>query len=346
MSSAKAKHRLAAFERQNGRCYYCGLPMWLKHPAELTARFRISEGDVSRLQCTAEHLLARQDGGPDTEANIVAACIHCNKTRHRKKSPPDPTTIAILFILINSLTFSQMPSSPATARGEPKSSQFWWPEQLDLSPLRQHAAESNPMGDDFNYAREFESLDLDALKKDIETLMTTSHDWWPADYGHYGGLFIRIAWHSASTYRVAYGRGGAGGGQQRFDPLNSWPDNANLDKARRLLWPIKQKYGRQVSWADLMVLTGNVALESMGFKTFGFAGGREDDWEPDLVYWGPEVKMLADERYSGDRELENPLAAVQMGLIYVNPEGPNGNPDPLAAARECSRDVWSPGDER
>ena len=190
------------------------------------------------------------------------------------------------------------------------------------------------MGGDFNYAEEFEGLDLDALKKDITTLMTTSQDWWPADYGTYGPFFIRMAWHSAGTYRVADGRGGAGGGQQRFEPLNSWPDNANLDKARRLLWPIKQKYGQKISWADLMVLTGNVALESMGFKTFGFAGGREDDWEPDLVYWGPETRMLADERYTGDRKLENPLAAVQMGLIYVNPEGPNGNPDPIAAAAD------------
>ena len=195
------------------------------------------------------------------------------------------------------------------------------------------------MGEDFNYAEEFRSLDLTAVKKEIETLMTTSQDWWPADYGHYGPFFIRMAWHSAGTYRVADGRGGAGGGQQRFEPLNSWPDNANLDKARRLLWPIKQKYGRKISWADLMVLTGNVALESMGFKTFGFAGGREDDWEPDMVYWGPETEFLADERYSGDRELENPLAAVQMGLIYVNPEGPNGNPDPLAAAKDI-RDTF------
>jgi len=225
-----------------------------------------------------------------------------------------------------------MTSSPASAQGEPKSNRFWWPEQLDLDPLRQHAPESNPMGEDFDYAAEFKALDLDAVKKDIETLMTTSQDWWPADYGHYGPFMIRMAWHSAGTYRVADGRGGAGGGQQRFEPLNSWPDNANLDKARRLLWPIKQKYGRKISWADLMVLTGNVALESMGFKTFGFAGGREDDWEPDLVYWGPETEFLADERYSGDRKLERPLAAVQMGLIYVNPEGPNGNPDPLAAA--------------
>jgi len=228
-----------------------------------------------------------------------------------------------------------VPLSPAVAQGEPKSNQFWWPEQLDLSPLRDHDAESNPYGEDFNYAEAFKSVDLKALKKDIETLMKTSQDWWPADYGHYGPFFIRMAWHSAGTYRVADGRGGAGGGQQRFEPLNSWPDNANLDKARRLLWPIKQKYGRNVSWADLIVLTGNVAMESMGFKTFGFAGGREDDWEPDLVYWGPESEMLAgDERYSGDRKLENPLAAVQMGLIYVNPEGPNGNPDPLAAAKD------------
>jgi len=225
-------------------------------------------------------------------------------------------------------------TGPAEAAGDPKSNQFWWPERLDLSPLRQYGAESDPMGPDFDYAKEFKSLDLDAVKKDLEELMTTSQDWWPADYGHYGPFFIRMAWHSAGTYRVADGRGGAGGGQQRFEPLNSWPDNANLDKARRLLWPIKQKYGRKISWADLMVLTGNVALESMGFETFGFAGGREDDWEADLVYWGPEMKWLEDKRYSGDRELEKPLAAVQMGLIYVNPEGPNGNPDPLAAAKD------------
>jgi catalase-peroxidase len=229
---------------------------------------------------------------------------------------------------------SGLPASPANAEGEPKSNQFWWPEKLDLSPLRQHSPESNPMGEDFDYAKEFSSVDLAALEKDIADLMTTSQDWWPSDYGHYGPFFIRMAWHSAGTYRVADGRGGAGGGQQRLEPLNSWPDNANLDKARRLLWPIKQKYGRKVSWADLMVLTGNVALESMGFKTFGFAGGREDDWEPDMVYWGPENEFLADERYSGDRKLAGPLAAVQMGLIYVNPEGPNGNPDPLAAARD------------
>ena len=237
---------------------------------------------------------------------------------------------AVLAVSISLLVLS----GPAFAQGEPKSNRFWWPEQLNLAPLRQHAAESNPLGGDFNYAEAFKSLDLDAVKQDIDTLMTTSQDWWPPDYGNYGPLFIRMAWHSAGTYRVADGRGGAGGGQQRFDPLNSWPDNANLDKARRLIWPIKQKYGNKLSWADLMVLTGNVALENMGFKTFGFGGGREDEWEPDLVYWGPETRFLDDERYSGDRELENPLAAVQMGLIYVNPEGPNGNPDPLLAARD------------
>ncbi len=214
------------------------------------------------------------------------------------------------------------------------SNQFWWPERLDLAPLRQHAVESNPMGPNFNYAAEFKKLNLDAVKKDIEALMKTSQDWWPSDYGHYGPFFIRMAWHSAGTYRIADGRGGAGGGQQRFEPLNSWPDNANLDKARRLLWPIKQKYGIKLSWADLMVLTGNVALESMGFQTFGFAGGRADDWEADLVYWGPEAKFMASERYKGKRKLDNPLAAVQMGLIYVNPEGPNGNPDPIAAAHD------------
>ena len=211
----------------------------------------------------------------------------------------------------------------------------WWPNQLNLSVLHQQSALSNPMGTAFDYATEFKKLDLAALKKDLTALMTDSQEWWPADFGHYGGLFIRMAWHSAGTYRIADGRGGAGAGQQRFAPLNSWPDNANLDKARRLLWPIKQKYGNKISWADLMVLTGNVALESMGFKTFGFGGGRADVWEPEQdIYWGPEGKWLADERYSGDRDLANPLGAVQMGLIYVNPEGPNGKPDPLAAARD------------
>ena len=231
-------------------------------------------------------------------------------------------------------TLSLILPAATHADGAPKSNQFWWPERVDLSPLRQHGAESDPMGEDFDYAEAFKSLDLEAVKQDLEKVMTDSQDWWPADYGHYGPFFIRMAWHSAGVYRVADGRGGAAGGQQRFEPLNSWPDNANLDKARRLLWPIKKKYGRALSWADLMVLTGNVALESMGFKTFGFAGGREDDWEADTMYWGPEKEWLADERYSGDRELEQPLAAVQMGLIYVNPEGPNGVPDPLLAARD------------
>jgi catalase-peroxidase len=215
-----------------------------------------------------------------------------------------------------------------------RSNRDWWPEQLDIQTLHHHSKLSDPMGDGFDYAKEFRSLDLNAVIADLKALMTDSQDWWPADFGHYGGLFIRMAWHSAGTYRIADGRGGAGAGQQRFAPLNSWPDNVNLDKARRLLWPIKQKYGRKISWADLMILTGNVALESMGFKTFGFAGGRADVWEPEELYWGPEGTWLGDERYSGERELQNPLAAVQMGLIYVNPEGPNGKPDPVAAAKD------------
>ncbi len=224
--------------------------------------------------------------------------------------------------------------------GMAPNNKFWWPEKLDLQPLRQHAPESNPLGADFDYAEQFKTLDLEAVKKDIADVMTTSQDWWPADYGHYGPFFIRMAWHSAGVYRIFDGRGGAAGGQQRFEPLNSWPDNVNLDKARRLLWPVKQKYGNRISWADLMVLTGNVALESMGFETFGFAGGREDDWEADIMYWGPEKQWLGgDKRYSGDRKLEKPLAAVQMGLIYVNPEGPNGNPDPLLAAKDI-RDTF------
>ena len=219
-------------------------------------------------------------------------------------------------------------------RSSGPNSQKWWPERLNLKVLQQHAPSADPMGEAFDYAQEFKSLDLDAVIKDLHALMTDSQDWWPADFGHYGGLFIRLAWHSAGTYRIADGRGGAGGGQQRFAPLNSWPDNANLDKARRLLWPIKQKYGRKISWADLYILAGNVALESMGFKTFGFAGGRIDTWEPEELYWGPEGTWLGDERYSGERQLADPLGAVQMGLIYVNPEGPNGNPDPVASARD------------
>jgi catalase-peroxidase len=238
--------------------------------------------------------------------------------------------VAILSVAIAALV------TPAIAQtqAKPMSNRDWWPEKLDLSPLREQAPQSNPLGAGFNYAAEFKTLDLEAVKRDIKKVLTTSQPWWPADYGSYGPFFIRMAWHSAGTYRVSDGRGGAGGGQQRFEPLNSWPDNVSLDKARRLVWPIKQKYGRKLSWADLMVLSGNVALESMGFKTIGFAGGRKDDWEPDSVYWGPEGKFLADQRYSGDRQLERPLAAVQMGLIYVNPEGPNGNPDPIAAARD------------
>ena len=246
----------------------------------------------------------------------------------RKKSIP-------LFAAFAVTMMSLATASSLAADSMAKSNQFWWPEKLNLEPLRAHDASSNPYGDDFNYAEAFNSIDIKALKEDIEKTLTTSQDWWPADWGHYGGLMIRMAWHSAGTYRVHDGRGGADGGQQRFDPLNSWPDNANLDKARRLLWPVKQKYGRNVSWADLMILAGNVSLESMGFETLGFAGGRVDDWEADLVYWGPETEMLAnDKRYDKDGKLEKPLAAVQMGLIYVNPEGPNGNHDPLSAAAD------------
>ena len=224
--------------------------------------------------------------------------------------------------------------SPTSHPGRPMSNRDWWPNQLDLQVLRQHAPRPNPMGEDFNYAKEFSTLDVDALKRDIVEVMTTSQDWWPADYGHYGPLFIRMSWHAAGTYRIADGRGGGGQGAQRFAPLNSWPDNASLDKARRLLWPVKQKYGRKLSWADLLIFAGNCAYESMGFQTFGFGFGREDIWEPDEIFWGPEDTWLGDERYSGDRELAHPFGAVQMGLIYVNPEGPNGTPDPLAAARD------------
>src|SRR5579884_298925 len=235
----------------------------------------------------------------------------------------------------NGKTAADASKCPVAHGARARRNRDWWPDALDISSLHRNSSLSDPMGEDFDYAKAFESLDLDAVVRDLQALMTDSQDWWPADFGHYGGLMIRMAWHSAGTYRITDGRGGAGAGQQRFAPLNSWPDNASLDKARRLLWPIKQKYGRKISWADLMILAGNVALESMGFKTFGFGGGREDVWEPEEdIFWGPEGAWLADERYSGDRELQHPLAAVQMGLIYVNPEGPNGKPDPLAAARD------------
>ena len=241
------------------------------------------------------------------------------------------TLIAALAVAVSPL----VASGPALAQDETRTNQFWWPGLLNLEQLRAHDARSNPYGDDFDYAEAFSNVDLEALKKDIEVVLTTSQDWWPADWGHYGGLMIRMAWHSAGTYRVHDGRGGADGGQQRFEPLNSWPDNANLDKARRLLWPVKQKYGRSVSWADLLILAGNVSLESMGFETLGFAGGRVDDWEADLVYWGAETEWLENnERYDEEGKLEKPLGAVQMGLIYVNPEGPNANGDPLAAAAD------------
>ncbi|RYY73304.1 MAG: catalase/peroxidase HPI [Gammaproteobacteria bacterium] len=249
-------------------------------------------------------------------------------------------TVPVLCAMAISVSLAVYSSALIAQEGVYNTNHFWWPEQLDLNPLRQHTIESNPLGATFNYAEEFKTLDLNAVKEDIKTLMKTSQDWWPSDYGHYGPFFIRMAWHSAGTYRIFDGRGGAGGGQQRFEPLNSWPDNANLDKARRLLWPIKQKYGNKISWADLMVLTGNVALESMGFKTFGFAGGREDDWQAEAVNWGPEKKWLDDKRHTGDRQLQKPLAAVQMGLIYVNPEGPNGVPDPLLAAKDI-REAFS-----
>ncbi len=241
---------------------------------------------------------------------------------------------AITLAALVAVSLTALTAAPALAEDANVSNKFWWPEQLNLQPLRQNAAESNPLGGNFDYAAAFKTLDLAAVKADIAAVLTTSQPWWPADYGNYGPFFIRMAWHSAGTYRTTDGRGGAGGGQQRFEPLNSWPDNANLDKARRLLWPVKAKYGRKISWADLMVLAGNVSLEQMGFKTYGYGGGRTDDWEADQVFWGPEQKFLDDKRYSGDRQLAKPLAAVQMGLIYVNPEGPNGVPDPLLAARD------------
>jgi catalase-peroxidase len=235
-----------------------------------------------------------------------------------------------------SVSESESPAipSPTPKRLRPRTNKDWWPDQLDLSVLHHHSALSNPLGPEFVYREAFKSLDVEALKRDLIALMTTSQDWWPADFGHYGGLFIRMSWHAAGTYRISDGRGGGGEGAQRFAPLNSWPDNANLDKARRLLWPLKQKYGQKISWADLLVFAGNVALESMGFKTFGFGFGRPDVWEPEEIFWGPEDTWLGDERYSGDRQLANPFGAVQMGLIYVNPEGPNGMPSALAAARD------------
>ena len=229
---------------------------------------------------------------------------------------------------------AKCPVVHTTAAKAGASNRDWWPNQLNLKVLHQNSPAANPMDPDFDYAAAFKSLDLEAVKADINAVMVTSQDWWPADYGHYGPFFIRMAWHSAGTYRTSDGRGGAGAGMQRFAPLNSWPDNVNLDKARRLLWPVKQKYGQKISWADLMILAGNCALESMGLKTFGFGGGRVDVWEPDETYWGKEAEWLADERYSGERDLEDPLAADQKGLIYVNPEGPNGNPDPLLSARD------------
>ena len=241
----------------------------------------------------------------------------------------------LLATAIGQTAYSAETSTASGSIASGTTNQFWWPERLDLAPLRQHGLESNPMGASFDYAREFKKLNLKAVKKDIEKILTTSVEWWPSDYGNYGPFFIRMAWHSAGTYRIGDGRGGAGGGQLRFEPQNSWPDNANLDKARRLLWPVKQKYGKSLSWADLMVLTGNVALESMGFQTYGFSGGRADEWEADLVYWGSEKKWLEDKRHTKDGKLNNsPLAAVQMGLIYVNPQGPGGNPDPIASARD------------
>jgi catalase-peroxidase len=265
-------------------------------------------------------------------ALLFAGCEEKETAPPQKSATPSATSTNVTNTQ-SVCPVTGLTSNPTAGRGT--SNRDWWPNQLNLKILHQHSAKSNPMGKEFNYAEEFKKLDLQALKKDLYALMTDSQDWWPADYGHYGPLFIRMAWHSAGTYRMGDGRGGAGSGSQRLAPLNSWPDNVHLDKARRLLWPIKQKYGKKISWADLMILAGNCALESMGFKTFGFGGGREDVWEPEEdIYWGSEAEWLGDKRYSGDRELENPLAAVQMGLIYVNPEGPNGNPDPVASGRD------------
>ena len=263
----------------------------------------------------------------------ISACAGGGGGTGNVVSPSTPAAAA-KGAIVTSPSSKPEPAKDQAVAQLPPNNQFWWPERLDLAPLRQHAAESDPMGKDFKYAEAFKKLDLKAVKADIAQVLKTSQPWWPADYGNYGPFFIRMAWHSAGTYRISDGRGGAGGGQQRFEPLNSWPDNANLDKARRLLWPIKEKYGKSLSWADLMVLTGNVSLESMGFKTYGYAGGRRDEWEADLVYWGPEHKFLADERHGTDGKLVKPMGAVQMGLIYVNPEGPNGKPDPMGSAKD------------
>ena len=276
--------------------------------------------------------LTRRDAARATLV-AIAACTSLGCDRGSKRTNPAAAPAPAASAATQTAGEKAAPAQGTAGLPTP-SNQFWWPERLDLSPLRQHAPASDPMGRDFKYAEAFKKLDLPAVKKDIAQVLKTSQAWWPADYGHYGPFFIRMAWHSAGTYRIADGRGGAGGGQQRFEPLNSWPDNANLDKARRLLWPIKLKFGRSLSWADLMVLAGNVSLESMGFKTYGFAGGRRDQWEADLVYWGPERKFLEGNRRTADGKLHKPLAAVQMGLIYVNPEGPNGKPDPLAAAKD------------
>ena len=270
-----------------------------------------------------------QTGGSDQQSDFT------RKTAKPVKGKCPVTNSTSVHASSDRMTASENGSAAHQGSAGPMSDQDWWPDQLDLQVLHQNSLKSNPLGEDFDYAEEFKKLDLEELKKDLRKVMTTSQDWWPADYGHYGPLFIRMAWHSAGTYRIADGRGGASDGTQRFAPLNSWPDNANLDKARRLLWPIKQKYGNKISWADLMIFAGNCALEDMGFKTLGFAGGREDVWEPQKdIYWGPEKEWLGERRYSGDRELDNPLAAVQMGLIYVNPEGPNGEPIALAAAKD------------
>jgi catalase-peroxidase len=281
------------------------------------------------VQVTAQRLavLKAVSTTPHSNADAIAKVVRDNIGSISRQAVYDT-----LSMLVEKGLIRRIQSAGSSAA---MSVRDWWPNQLNLKILHQNSAKGNPMDPDFDYAAEFQKLDLAAVKQDLKELMTDSQEWWPADYGHYGPLMIRMAWHSAGTYRVSDGRGGAGYGTQRFAPLNSWPDNANLDKARRLLWPIKQKYGNKISWADLMVLAGNVALESMGFETIGFAGGREDVWEPqEDVYWGPESTWLGDKRYSGDRELANPLAAVQMGLIYVNPEGPNGNPDPIASARD------------